>query len=76
MSSIYGNMGSVLLEKNDLPAAEIAFDKAIELKEDLKDQMGLVELYGHRGNVLLMQNKLEQAEKTMKKALKLLKLLN
>jgi tetratricopeptide (TPR) repeat protein len=68
MSSTYGNMGSILSEKEDWEASDQYYEKAIALREGLSsDSTALLELYGNRAIVLIHLNKLDKAEKLMRR---------
>jgi len=72
MSSTYGNLGSILSEKEDWEASDQCYEKAIELREELSsDSTALLELYSNRAIVLIHLNKLDKAEKLMKQSLKI-----
>ncbi|MEE8206820.1 MAG: tetratricopeptide repeat protein, partial [Nitrospinaceae bacterium] len=72
MSSTYGNLGSILSEKEDWEASDRYYGKAIALREELSsDSTAPLELYSSRANVLIHLNKLDQAEKLMRQSLKI-----
>ena len=67
MSSTYGNLGSILSQKEDWDASDQSYEKAIALREELSsDSSALLELYSNRAIVLIHLNKLDKAEKLMK----------
>ncbi len=72
MSSTYGNLGSIMSQKEDWEASDQYYEKAIALREELSsDSTALLELYSSRAIVLIHLNKLDKAEKLMKQSLKI-----
>ena len=72
MSSTYGNLGSIMNQKEDWEASDQYYEKAITLREELSsDSTALLELYSSRAIVLIHLNKLDKAEKLLKQSLKI-----
>jgi tetratricopeptide (TPR) repeat protein len=67
---IYQQLGSVALERDELPQAEQWYRKSLEMKEALGDRPGMASNYHQLGSVALERDELPQAEQWYRKSLR------